>query len=125
MDIYSFIDTYKVYYNKWLKNTFKAQYPVICDISSDILTSYLVNSFKDNNIKFISGTFNNNYHCWIEIDNDIIDFTLIQFISDYDINKPIIDKKYHHHYNKAIEHEPSFTDIAGVNSFDMYLSKIK
>lgn len=124
MNIHEFIDTNTTKYNNWLQSMFKTQYPVVCDNASDILASYLVVNYKNNNIKFEQGTFDGHYHFWIEIDGNILDFTIVQFINDYDINKPFVDTKYYSHYNKSKEYEPSFIDFEGIDNFDTYLSNL-
>lgn len=124
MDILEFINTNINKYNKWLQTTFTQQYPIVCDTSSDILASFLKVNYPNNDIKFIEGLYNIDYHCWMEIDGNILDFTIVQFIGDYDVNKPFIDKMYYNSYVKIREVEPSFTQFNDINNFDMYLSQL-
>jgi hypothetical protein len=124
MDIHTFINQNTQKYNSWLQSMFPHVYPIVCDNASDILASYLIVNFKDNNIKIIQGVFNGHYHFWIEVDGKILDFTIVQFINDYDINKPFIDIKYYSNYTKVKEYEPSFTDFESINNFDTYLSNL-
>jgi hypothetical protein len=124
MDIHTFIDTNKDKYSKWLQSMFPHAYPVVCDTSSDILASYLIANFTNNNIKFVQGTFDNKYHYWMEIDSEILDFTIVQFISDYDVSKVFIDDMYYSSYTRVKEYEPSFIDSKYINDFDKYLDNL-
>ena len=84
--IEKFCEEIKEDYILFLYNKEKPNYPYCCKLSADIITSYL-NMVLGNNFKYICTTSPKYYnHAWTYYNDEeefIIDFTEIQFSSDF------------------------------------------
>jgi len=101
-NIQEFINEIKEDYFSWLKDTCLDDFPRVCDLSSDVLSSYLINKYPEENVKFIRGRFDIWSHYWVEINGKILDFTVIQFLNKSD-NLPKFDLSNSDYYQKYFE----------------------
>jgi len=145
LPIYKFINNQKEKYFKWLYNLVPEQFPRICDLASDILSSYLLKNYPNDDIKFIRGKFDCWSHYWVEVNDKILDFTIIQFFNNSDRiicfnysaikcfqlyfepfhNSPFIPEIYYNKYKKYEEFKPSYVGNDYDENFDKYLKQIE
>lgn len=144
-DIYEFIDKIKEDYFTWLYDISPETFPRVCDLSSDVLASYLTKKYPEENIKFIRGRFDIWSHFWIEVNGRILDFTIIQFMGNYEyllkfdksnieyyqeyfskyLDSPFIPGRFYNRYKVYEEIEPSYINCKYIGNFNKYLKWVE